>query len=194
MIICRRRTGRWLAALLLVSSLARAEIEFIGVLIMPERTSFVLTDDSTKPGTWRSLGQEFAGFTLEAYDAKADTLTLVAKGKEPLRLRLREAKVKSAGLEIAGTLTLGQNEKVEITRATLLFEQENIFPLKEGLLCRITPKRFPDGNLEYQAVFERIGPDGKIERLAAPRVMVLPASPFSIHIGDIELSFSPKTN
>ena len=84
-------------------------------------------------------------------------------------------------------------EKLEVTRATLIFDQENIFPLKDGVVCRITPTRRPDGNILYRASFERTGADGRTEILAAPAVVVLPASPFKIQIGDLGFGFTPKS-
>jgi len=184
-----------LAAIVLFATVARAEIEFIGVLVMPGRASFALTEDPAKPATWLTLGQAFAGYSLAAFDAKTDTLTLTKKGADPLRLHLKDdAKVKSARLEIAGALTLGAGEKIEFTRATLLFDQENIFPMKDGLTCRIKPSRLPDGNIRYDAVFERTSPGGKMERVSSPSVVARPDGPFSIQIGDFGFSFAPKTN
>ena len=177
---------------LLTTAVARAEIEFIGVLITPARSMFALSDDAAKPASWRALGQDFADYTLKEFDAKADTLVLTKNGAT-LRVHLKDdAKVKSARMEIAGALTLGGKEKLEVTRATLIFDQENVFPLKDGLVCRITPTRRPDGNILYRASFERTGADGRKEILAAPAVVVLPASPFNIRIGDIGFGFTPK--
>jgi hypothetical protein len=190
----RPRPALWLAALVLVSAV-RAEIEFIGVLLMPARSTFALTEEPGKPATWHALGETFADYSLESFDAKTDTLTLTKTGAPPLRVRLKDdAKIKNARLEIAGALTLGEKEKVEFPRATLLFDQENVFPLKDGLVWRITPTRKPDGNILYDAILDRTSPDGKLERVSSPRIVALPASPFSVKVGDIEFSFAPKPN
>jgi hypothetical protein len=184
-----------LQAMAFLAVTARAAPEFIGILTMPGRAHFALTDEPGQPAAWRSIGQEFAGYSLAEYDAKSDTLTLTRQGAPPLRLRLKDdAKIKNARLEVAGALTLGGKEKIEFTRATLLFDQENIFPLKDGLTCRITPSRHTDGNHIYRAVFERRGTDGRIERLASPAVLVKPADEFKIVVGDIEFGFAPKAN
>src|SRR5262249_11398020 len=89
-------------ALLVLSTAARAEIELSGVLLTPPRSSFALTEEPGRPATWRALGEKFAGYSLESFDAKSDTLTLKKNG-ESLRVRLKDdAKVKNTRVEIAG--------------------------------------------------------------------------------------------
>ena len=179
---------------LLTAAVARAEIEFIGVLITPSRPMFALSDDAANPASWRALGQDFGGYTLKEFDAKADTLVLTKNGAT-LRVHLKDdAKVKSARMEIAGALKMGGKEQIEITRATLVFDQESVFPLPDGVVFRIKPRRLPDGNIRYDAVFERTSPDGKMERVSSPSVVALPDGPFSIQIGDFGFSFAPKKN
>ena len=191
--IARNRASTWLTIFALLAAAARAEIEFIGVLVMPGRSTFALTDDPAKPATWRTFGQSFAGYRLTEFDEKTDTLTL-AKDGATLRVRLKDdAKVKNARVEIAGALKIGAAEKIEITRATLVFDQENTFPLKDGLVFRITPKRLPDGTILYSSVFERTDADGKTQILSSPKVVCLPDKEFGIQIGDLGFSFAPKT-
>ena len=48
-----------------------------------------------------------------------------------------------ASIAIDVGVSLGGGEKPEVSRATLVFGQENSFPLREGLLCLITPTRLP---------------------------------------------------
>ena len=178
---------------LLAATGARAEVEFVGVLVTSARSMFALSEDATKPATWRALGQDFAGYKLTEFDAKADTLVLMRDGA-PLRLHLKDdAKVESARIEIAGALRLGAGPKLEINRATLVFDQENVFPLTDGLVVRITPTRRPDGNILYRAAFERPGPDGRPEKLSLPSVITLPAGSFNVQVGDIGFGFTPKS-
>ena len=179
-----------LLVVVLAATWARAEIEFIGVLVMQGRTSFALRDDPTKPSAWRTLGQEFAGYTLGTFDSTSDTLTL-KRGETTLRLQIKEGKITRGRIEIAGALTIGGTEKIEVTRATLVFDEENAFPLKDGLVFRVTPTRLPDGNIRYRAVFERTSADGKVEKLASPSVVVLPNYPFKIVVGDLAFGFTP---
>lgn len=182
-----------LALALLAAAEARAEVEFVGVLVTSERTTFALSEGADQPIKWRRLGQDFAGYQLTEFDAKADTLVLT-KGGAPLRLHLKaDAKIKDASTEISGELTLGP-AKLEINRATLVFDRENIFPLTDGIVCHITPTRRPDGNILYRASFERPGADGKTETVALPSVITLPAGSFNVQVGDIGFGFTPKPN
>ena len=175
-----------------LSATARAEIEFIGVLVMQGRASFALRDDPAKTAIWRTIGQEFAGYTLGAFDSTSDTLTL-KKGEATLRLQIKEGEITRGRMEIAGALTIGTKEKFNVTRATLVLDRENVFPLKDGLTWRITPAVLPDGNLLYVLAIDRTLPDGKLERISAPNIRVLPGRPFSLKVGDLEFSFAPTS-
>jgi len=178
-----------LLALLVVP--LHAELAFTGIFITSRQSQFALADKASGETGWRKLGQVFAGAELVSYDAKEDTLVVRQHGAL-LRLRLTESKVKAARVEIAGTISLGPAEKMDVIRGTLVFDQENVFPLSEGLVCRITPRVLPDGNLRYDAFFEQTGPDGKMTKVSSPSVIVLPDSPFAIRIGDLGFSFTPK--
>ena len=154
---------------------------------------FALSEGQDQPVTWRALGQDFTGYKLAAFDAKADTLVLTRDGAT-LRVHLKDdAKVKSARMEVAGALTFGGDETLQINRAMLVFGQENVFPLTEGLVCRITPTRLPDGNIRYRAAFERTGADVKPETVALPTVVTLPEGSFNVQVGDIGFGFKPKS-
>ena len=178
---------------LLAATEARAEVEFVGVLVTSERAMFALSEGPDQPIAWRRLGQDFAGYEVSAFDAKADTLVLT-KANAPLRLHLKaDAKIKDTSTEISGALTLGP-AILEINRATLVFDRENIFPLTDGIVCHITPTRRPDGNLLYRASFERPGADGKTEIIALPSVITLPTGSFNVQVGDIGFGFTPKPN
>jgi hypothetical protein len=178
---------------------ANAAIEFVGILATPEKTMFRLTDKSdVTSSSWVVLGETFAGHEVKRYDARRDVLTLAKDGTE-IEVRLKDSKVQpGASVAISGTVTLGR-EKLTVTRATLLFDQENIFPLKNGVTCRITPTRMPDGNIRYEVVFERPGSGGKLEKMSSPIIVTKPGSPFSIRIGaekpsdeDLGFSFTPQ--
>ena len=179
-------------AIIFTAVAVRAEIEFIGVFSLDGRTSFVLREEATKPGTWRALGQEFSGYKLKSFDPAIDTLTL-SRGDTTLRLKIKEGKVTPGRIEIAGALTIGAKEKFNITRATLVLDRENVFPLKDGVVWRITPSVMPDGNLLYELAIDQTLPDGKLQRISAPKIKVLPGWPFSLKVGDLEFSFAPTS-
>ncbi len=199
--ILRPRSLVLLARLLLLGlspALLRAEVEFTGLIALKDGTLFSLADTAadTRSG-WIGLQQEFAGYQLTAYDAKGDVLTLTKNGVKT-ELRLNVPKVQNARLEVRGAMTLTAGEKIDIERATLVFDHENSFPLKNGVIVRITPRRMPDGSLIFAARFERSRADGTIEVLESPTVAVLPDKPFSIQIGDrahpennLGISFTP---
>lgn len=178
-------------AFLSLAGLARAAIEFTGVLGTREKTLFVLTDTVTQKTAWLVLNGSFAGHMLTAYDAKEDVITLTKGGTET-RVRLKDAHIKAARLELTGTIRFGTGEKLEIVRAALRFDQENVFPLKDGLTYRITPKRLPDGTIHFALAIEQDLPDGRSHTMSAPKVLVLPDREFALQIGDFAFSFTPK--
>ena len=188
------RAPAWLLAIGLLTISARAEIEFSGVLIMPGRSLFALTGDTAGPPAWCALGQDFAGYSLASFDAKTDTLTLTKDGAT-LCLPLKDAaKVKSARAEFSGTITFGQGEKLDISRVTLVYDQETVLPLKEGLVWRITPTLTADGNVRYRLVVDRAVQEGTItrtQRVSAPNIIARAGNSFSIAVGDLAFTFAP---
>ncbi|MBI4626544.1 MAG: hypothetical protein HY736_25410 [Verrucomicrobia bacterium] len=179
-------------ALLLLATAVRAQVEFSGILAMPGKTLFALTNTATSKTEWVALHDRFAGFVVTSYDRPTDTLTLLRNGTAT-RVRLKDdAKVQSLRFELTGTITFGTGEIIEIERATLLFDQENVFPLKDGIIYRITPTRRPDGTLMYRIVIEQQIAENRIDRLSAPTVITLPNQTFSIRIGEYGFSFTPK--
>ena len=177
-----------LAAATIAVSAAQAAVEFVGILVTPQQTVFTLRDDVTGRSGWRKLGETFAGYDLAAYDAKDDTITL-AKDGATTRVRLKDAKIQSARVEIAGTFTLGHGENIEVIRATVVLGEETVFPLKDGFVFRLKPERRPDGNILFRSSFERPLPDGTTERLAAPAVIAVSGARFSVTVGDFGFSF-----
>jgi hypothetical protein len=172
---------------------ARAEIELIGILATSQSTRFALTDTTTGKTDWVGRGDGFAGYTVASHDSKNDTLLLLREGTE-LRLRLKDdSKIKSARLELTCSITFGAGEKIEIERATLLYDQENIFPLKDGVTYRISPARRPDGTIRYNITVERILSENKTEKLSAAGVIAGPGQRFSIRFpDDLAFTFTPR--
>jgi hypothetical protein len=176
----------------LMSPLARGEIEFVGILATSQSSHFALADTTTGRTEWVMQGNSFNGYTVGEYERKDDTLVLRRGGTER-RIRLKEdAKIKSARLELTGTMTFGATDRIEIERATLFFDEENVFPAQNGVTYRITPRRQPDGTIRYTAEIERVLAPNKIERLSSPAVVTLPGQQFSMRIDDLGFSFKPR--
>ena len=168
-----------------------AEIEFVGVLKTSDKTLIALTDTTTTKTEWIGIGQTFAGHTLKAHHVSPDAVTLVKGGAE-LRVPLKDdAKIKAARLELAGTIAMGLGERIQISRVTLLYDQENVFPLKDGLTYRITPQRRPDGTILFRASIERRVSENTRETLSAPAVVTLAGTPFRIQVGELQFAFTP---
>lgn len=188
-----RRGLQLLGALTLFTAAAHAEVEFVGVLVTPGRTLFALSDAAGQPAAWRSLGQEFDGYSLAAFDGK-NLLTLSKDGSQ-LRLPLKdEAKIKNARVEFSGTVSFGEGDQLAVSRVTLTYDQETVVPLADGVLWRVTPTRLPDGNVLFKLGVERTVREGdvmRVQKVSAPAVVTLPNSGFRLGIGDLQFNFNP---
>jgi hypothetical protein len=179
-----------LAFLLTVLS-ARAEIEFSGFFTTNKEAHFALTDTESRTASgWLKLDQSFRDYTLAAFDAEKETLTL-RRGGQSLVLPLRTAKVKAGKSTISGTISIANGEKIEGVHATLFLGEEATFPVRDGITLYLKAVVLPNGNYEYSSRFILRTPDGKEEMVAAPRVVVLPGHPFGIKVGDYGYSFKP---
>jgi hypothetical protein len=176
-----------------LTSIAWAGIEFIGILVTSRETRFAVAETATGATDWVKQGEVFSGYTLRSYDPGGDVLTLVRDNVE-LRLTLKnDAKVTAARFELTGEIKFGSAEKIEVQRATLLFDQENVFPLKDGATYRITPTRRADNTINYRITIQRLVAANKTETVAAPGVIALPGQPFSIQFSeDLGFSFTPR--
>jgi hypothetical protein len=171
---------------------ARADIEFVGILATTQAHHFALGDTTTGKTTWVVRGDTFAGYTVVGYEPGTDTILLRRDGADR-RIRLKnDAKVKAARLELTGSISFGATEKIEIERATLIFDQENVFPLRDGITYRITPQRAPDGKIHYRAAIERVVAPNMTERLSSPTIVTLPGQQFSMRIDAFCFSFTPR--
>lgn len=175
----------------LVGVAAHAEIEFAGILAMPGKTLFALNDTATARSAWVAHGGRFGDYVVADFENATDTLVLT-HGTTTLRLNLKEAKVKSARLELAGSISFGTSEMISIERATLLFDQENVFPLKDGITYRIKPTALPDGTHRYNIAIEQRDAEGRVDRLSAPAITARAAQPFSVHVGEYGFTFAPR--
>lgn len=181
-----------LAASLFAAATLRAEIEFVGILATTQSTRFALGDTTSGKTDWVEQGAVFSGHTVVSYNPKDETLLLRYEGTDILVRLKDDAKVKAARVELTGAVSFGAAEKIEIERATLQFDQENVFPLRDGVTYRITPSRLPDGNVKYNMAVERVLAPNKSERISSPAIVTLPGQPFSIQIGDLGFAFQPR--
>jgi hypothetical protein len=173
---------------------ALAAVEFAGVLITSEKSLFRLKDDSSGASpAWVKVGDTFAGHEILSFDAQRDTLTLRKDGATSA-VRLKDSKVRpEASIEISGVATFGGDEKMEVSRATLLMDQENSFPLKQGIICLITPTRLTDGSIRYRLVFERPDADGDIELLSVLTLTQRAGDPLSFQFASEKNSAATAT-
>lgn len=180
-----------LALLFFLTATLRAELEFSGFFTTPQSARFALADPANKTSSgWLKLGQSFAGYTVDSFDAEREVLTL-KRGGEILHLKLRNAKVQSGRATITGTVSLAADEKIEGVRATLFLDEETAFPLKDDTTLHLKAERRPDGNMLYSARFVVRQPDGSDKTVAAPRLVALPGAPFAIRIGELGFAFKP---
>jgi len=205
----RRLIPAGLAGVLVIAAASRlqARVEFVGVLAMDGSTRFYLSDSEVGSSSgWISLQDSFAGYTLTGYDPSRDILTLQRNGEET-RIALRDAPIAASRIEIRGTLTFtaGQNEPLQIDRATFLLDQENILPLRnDGAQLRITPtllpadERMPAGGLFYHIVHEIPDSAEGLKVIHNIRIVALPGQRFGLDISEgaddpdaIRLSFEP---
>jgi hypothetical protein len=173
-----------LAALFLsVASAATAEIKFAGILVTTEKTMFRLKDDAAgTAAAWVQVGQTFGGYAILRFDERRDLLTLLKDGAQS-EVRLKDSKVQpEASIEISGVATFDGDKSVDVSRATLIVGDENSFPLKEGVVCLITPTRLPDGNIRYRLAFERTEADGETERLSVLTIIQRPGDPLGLNL------------
>jgi len=124
----------WVAimSVLCWSSVCHATLEFSAYRRIANEASFVITDlDDRKSSEWIAVGQSFAGYTLVAFDAGTETVS-VRKGSLTLDLPLKgshvrqdEAALLSATERHQRTLArYGKNANLAVV--VLRFEKESV--------------------------------------------------------------------
>jgi len=71
---------------------ADSPIRFLGVTVIAKTTSVRLSDESSGVSDWVEVGKPFEDYTVSAYDAKEEQVSL-AKGGAIIRVRLNVSKV-----------------------------------------------------------------------------------------------------
>jgi hypothetical protein len=93
------RAIRAIAFLITALACRAAEIEFVGVMADSAHAFFAVRESKASKPRWITIGDEVAGFVVQSYDSKADTLTLTRAG-ERVVLRLPESRVQMARDEV----------------------------------------------------------------------------------------------
>ena len=157
-------------------------------LVTKEATKVALSDKGLS--AWLFIGQSFEGFTISSYEPAVETVVLT-KGSDILRVRLKDARITESHYDVEGSITVGSKESVRVVHALLIFDQETIFPLNDGMILRLKPTRQKDGNIRYKTVFERAVLGGSPEIIAAPSIISAPGKTFELRIGELAVVFKP---
>lgn len=182
-----------LLSVLLTSALAAsaATPELSGIYIQDTKALFVMVDPETGASSrWLALGQEFAGYTLKNFQTDTDTIVL-GKGGMDYFVKLRATKIGYAATTLSGTIEVGAGSLTRVQRATLVFGEENTFPVTDHLALTIKPVLLKDGNIAYASSFARTESDGRKTVLSSPRVVARPGQAFSLKVGDLGFSLKP---
>jgi hypothetical protein len=172
-------------------SVAQAALEFCGYTVISGVASFSLEDTADKTSSpWIPVGKAFRGYKITAFDAGKELLSVETPEGRTTQLALRSASVKDAKIRISGSIKIGIGESVEVNRATLVMGEETVFALKNGVTLRLKPTPF-EGNIRYDAVFEKQEPDGTKKVLSSPVVLARPNQPFQVEIGELGFAFEP---
>lgn len=187
---------RIIALLLLTAGLARAEIEFRGVLTALDKTLFGLADTAAPAAPeWVTTGDTFAGWAVGDYNAAAQTLQLTKDGVN-LTVHLKDANGGAATprfLQGQASFKVG-NRTVEQPVA-MDFDQTTVLALGDGQSGKVLPHKLPDGNISYQVTVETKAPasgNRTTTHILQSGVTAQPGIPFTILTANFSFSFSPK--
>ena len=86
------------AAVTMMAVAAEPALEFSGLVTGPGETKLILTSLATGQSRWVTVGKEFAGYTVTAYEQKAETVVLTKDG-ETFRVKMKESKIKPGVVE-----------------------------------------------------------------------------------------------
>ncbi len=185
---------RIFALLLLSAALARAEIEFRGVLTALDKTLFGLADTAAPDAPeWVTTGETFAGWIVGDYNATAQTLQLTKDGVN-LTVHLKDTGGTTprflqgqAGFKI-GNRTVEQPVAMD-------FDQTTVLALGDGQSGKVLPHKLPDGNISYQVTVETTTPatgNRTTTHILQSGVTAEPGIPFTILTANFSFSFTPK--
>ena len=98
---------------------ARADIIFQGYMTAPEGPLFVLSVGKERTSGWLGVGQKFDGFTIMAFDSKAELLTVEKDGKRSV-IHIVEGRTLAVNEERPGPATrpivilIGKSESISV--------------------------------------------------------------------------------
>jgi uncharacterized protein len=130
---------------------------FNATLMMGKQNRFVLIGADGKPSSWLQLGDSFDGYTLKAFDAKAEALDLERDGKVT-RLSLAADATVAAGAMPATPATLADAESV---LNKMHFEQmmERMMGQQKTMMARMfnqmAPKTLSPEDKEEMIAFQK---------------------------------------
>jgi hypothetical protein len=181
----------WILLLALCPAWLHAEIEFSGFLTGPGLALYSLTDtaDGVSSG-WLRPGATFRDCTIDRFDSARGVL-VVRRAKEEVELKLRDAKTGQGRLIVLGQVRLPSETRLDGVRATLVMDQDNVLPLREGVTLHLRPSRMADGNMMYRSHFVVRQADGSEKTVMAPAVVGRPGQPFTMNVGELGYSFTP---
>jgi len=181
-------------------SIARADIEFTGILTSDGKSTFALADTATTDTRWLTVGKSFSGWKITAYDPKTGVLTLT-KDSATKSLSLKGAVIQSAKatrLSVTGDVNIKMGDSAITGAITLVDGTTNSMILPNGVIVQVTPTVQPNGYILYKASFigspNADGSPGQV--LGQPSAMAMPSMAFNVEMdmptGVISFGFNPK--
>ena len=175
--------------MLLPSEVARAEIEFVGVITRGLEHRFALRDSVTGRTAWVGIGDSFSHYALMGFEPSQDVLML-QQGRTAVRIRLKDpAKIQSA-VELSGTFVVIAGSATRAVATTFFCDQETRFMLGDGMECRVKPRRRVDGNINYVIELQRSGDVFVHQRIS---VIAAPEEPFAAGDAGLLVRFTPAS-
>jgi hypothetical protein len=167
----------------------RAELQFSGYFVTANEALFTFNDGAESSG-WLAIGDSFRSYTVRSFDRESEVITLEKSG-QPLRLHLRDSKVRDGRMKIDGTITFWPGQKTEGFQASLVLGEEEVFPIKPGVTLHLTAEKRTDGNILYRSRLVTTDGTGKEASELWPNVVTSESGAFGLRVGDIGFSFKP---
>lgn len=168
----------------------RAEVQFSGYFLTSSESLFELNEKDGDSSGWLPLGGSFHSYTVRSFDRASEEITLEREG-QVIRLHLRDSKVKEGRKTITGIISLWPGPQDRKFEASLFPDEEQVYPIKEGVTLHLTAKAQPDGTILYKSRMVTRDKDGNESSERMPWVTALPGGEFSVRVGDIGFAFKP---
>jgi len=169
----------------------RAELQFSGFFLTTNESLFILRDtDGGGSSAWLRIGESFHSYTITSFDRELEVIT-VEKDGLPVRLHLRESRVRDGRMTIDGTITFWPDRLTQSVHASLFLGEDQAFPLKPGVTLHLVAERRPDGTILYRPRLVTLDKEGREISEPWPFVVTPPGGEFSLRIDDVGFSFKP---